>query len=225
MYLSLTLGLLALAQLSFAQYNASLITNDAQLDAAISAIAASYFPESIIPSLAVAIGSASAVTGDPRSLISNLITEATPPPFLSSLPTPYQSRLMGAEIKISSLRAAVASLTTHPTSTLLAGSNGTLIAGTNSTLGNNVTLVPLTSTASNGSAVVTSVPAQIVNGTTIALAYTTSAPSSAMPSGSVPASTAGGAGGTSASSGFGVPTQVPVAAAGLLGVLGLLVAL
>ena len=80
-------------------------TNSAQLSAVIDGIAASYFPSSIIPSLAVAIGSASA-TGDPEAIISELKTASAPPPYLSALPTQYQSRLTVAEGLISSLRSA-----------------------------------------------------------------------------------------------------------------------
>ena len=133
-------------------------TNSDQLNAAVSAIAASYFPSSIYPSLAVAIGAAS-VTGDPHLLVSNLVTDSTPPAFISILPTPYQTRLQHAESKISSLRAAVDSLTAPPTSTPIT-INGTVVTG-------NITLVKVNATGSNNVTFATTVPAEIINGTTI----------------------------------------------------------
>ena len=174
MHLSLIVTFLALAHSTLAQYNASTMcvpapshspspltfyrTNSDQLNAAVSAIAASYFPSSILPSLAVAIGSAS-ITGDPHLLLSNLATESTPPAFLSALPTPYQTRLAHAESRISSLRAAVDSLTAPPTSTPIT-INGTVVTG-------NITLVRVNATAIDNSTFPTTVPAEIINGTTI----------------------------------------------------------
>ncbi|CAF9935442.1 MAG: hypothetical protein HETSPECPRED_009788 [Heterodermia speciosa] len=221
MHLFLTVTFFALAQSTLAQLNASTISNANQLNQAVSAIAASYFPSSILPSLAVAIGAAS-VTGDPHLLVSNLATESTPPAFLSALPTPYQTRLQHAESKISSLRAAVDSLTAPPTATPIT-INGTVVTG-------NITLVRVTGTGSNNKTFATTVPAEIINGTTITSGVVGGTfgvtPSSSVASASGAAgSSAAGAGGSSSSSGFAMPTKVPVAAAGLLGVLGLLAAL
>ncbi|KAL8794499.1 MAG: hypothetical protein Q9195_002972 [Heterodermia aff. obscurata] len=240
MHLFLTVTFLAIAHCTLAQLNASTMylpapiafplptpltphrKNSDQLNAAVSAIAASYFPSSILPSLAVAIGAAS-VTGDPHLLVSNLATESTPPAFLSALPSSYQTRLQHAESKISSLRAAVDSLTAPPTATPIT-INGTVVTG-------NITLVGVTATGSGNKTFATTVPAEIINGTTITsgvvggtFGVTPSSSGGASASGTA-GSTPGAGGSSSSSSGFAMPTQVPVAAAGLLGVLGLLAAL
>ena len=140
--------------------NFSRSTASGQLDAAISQIAASYFPSSLQPSLAVALESAS-VTGDINSVVASFITAANPPPFVTnSALAPFSSRIAKAESLISSLTAGVYSAT-HTTANNTISANGTLGIVT-------------TETASNGSAVVTTLPAHVVNGSTVEGAATTS---------------------------------------------------
>lgn len=199
--------LLFSAQWCSAQYNASTLTASGQLDAAVSQIAASYFPSSIQPSLAIALVSAS-VTGDINSVVTSFITAASPPPFVTNAAlAPYSSRIAKAESLISSLRAGVYSAT-HTTANNTISANGTLGIVT-------------TETASNGSAVVTTLPAHVVNGSTVEGAATTSG--GAAPS--TPATTTPAAPATSSSSGFALPTQVPASAAAVLGLLGVMAAL
>ncbi|MCJ1223603.1 hypothetical protein MMC12_000246 [Toensbergia leucococca] len=207
------LPLALLASTATAQINASTITNTAEFSAAANQIVSDFIPPSIVVAVGVAVQSAASVasiTGDINSIVQSALTAATPPPFLTAIPSEYQSNVQGIESAISSLRQAVSSTSTTsmmPNAT----ANGTLVTMTNSAGMPYTTLIAATGTGVNGTG---------SNSTVSGMNLGSSSMSAALSSSSASATVA-----NTKSSAFAVPTQVPVMAAGIVGMVGLLAVL
>ncbi|MCJ1302952.1 hypothetical protein MMC08_005757 [Hypocenomyce scalaris] len=195
-----------------------------------------YIPQSLLPGLGVAVqaaASSASMTGDINSIVTSALIAATPPAFLSAIPTQYQPIISSLEMAVSSLRAigqgevpGQAKVTTETTNGLVetttipgmltqTRSNGSLFTSTLPLTGPGAVVV-LTMTNSAGSTFYT--------GST--LTSTTPTPTST-PTGTPAPSTASAASvaSTSTKKGAAVPTQVPVAVAGIVGFVGFLAAL
>ncbi|KAI9850406.1 MAG: hypothetical protein M1830_007027 [Pleopsidium flavum] len=253
----------------------------AQFSSAANQIISLYIPQSLAVPFGVAIqsaASAASVTGDINSIVESALTAETPPPFLTAIPTVYQSNLMSLESAISALRGAAntgisgaARVTTATdsagstfTSTMpAAATNGSVLTTTNSAGSTYTTtesgsmaggaIVVLTTTNSNGSTYTTTMSEMVVTttnsagstvtstmsgsaspvvvvtttdtaGSTITSTQSGSSSSSAPPSSSTPPPSSSAAP-SSSKSAFAAPTQVPFAAAGAIGLVGLLAAL
>ncbi|KAI4170479.1 MAG: hypothetical protein LQ343_004982 [Gyalolechia ehrenbergii] len=201
--------------------NGSTLTSAPALSSAAAQLISQYFPSSLLPGLAIAIESAASsasITGNINSIVSSALTASTPPPFLTALPTQYQSRLSVIESSLSMIRSEASAATVIPTSTLM--NNGT----------GNATVV--STITSMGSTLTTSLVATVVNGSTSVVVSgngtmvgTGGMTSSAEPTGAE-GSSAGGAPAPT-SSGLAAATRVPLAAAaaGVMGLVGMVVVL
>ncbi|KAL8843404.1 MAG: hypothetical protein Q9176_002017 [Flavoplaca citrina] len=133
------------AQLSF---NGSTLTSSSALSSAAAQLITANIPTSIIPALAIAIQSAAAsasVTGNINSLVSSVLTAATPAPFLEDLPASYRSRLDALNSQVGRIREEASEATVKPTLT------------------RNATVVLIVTTM--GEVATNSYQAEIVNGT------------------------------------------------------------
>ncbi|KAL8845990.1 MAG: hypothetical protein Q9221_008884 [Calogaya cf. arnoldii] len=132
-------------QLSF---NGSTLTASTALSSAAEQLIAANVPPSILPDLAIAIQSAAAsasITGNINSLVTSVLTAATPAPFLEQLPSSYQSRLGALKSQVSRVRAEASQATVKPTLT------------------RNATVVLIVTTM--GSTITSSYAAEIISGT------------------------------------------------------------
>ncbi|KAL8880464.1 MAG: hypothetical protein Q9198_002129, partial [Flavoplaca austrocitrina] len=133
------------AQLSF---NGSTLTSSSALSSAAAQLITANIPTSIIPGLAIAIQSAAAsasISGNINSLVSSVLTAATPAPFLEELPASYQSRLDALNSQVGRIREEASEATVKPTLT------------------RNATVVLIVTTM--GEVATSSYQAEIVNGT------------------------------------------------------------
>ncbi|MCJ1364061.1 hypothetical protein MMC16_003170 [Acarospora aff. strigata] len=79
----------------------------AQFSSAANQLISLYIPQSLAVPFGIAVqsaASAASVTGDINSIVESALTAATPPPFLTALPTQYSSNLVSLESAISALR-------------------------------------------------------------------------------------------------------------------------
>ncbi|KAL8863099.1 MAG: hypothetical protein Q9178_000473 [Gyalolechia marmorata] len=188
-------------------------TSPPALSSAAQQLIAANIPPSILPAFAIAIQSAAAsasITGNINSLVSSVLTAATPAPFLEDIPSSYQSRLGSLESQLSRIREEASQATVKPT--LSALNNGT----------GNATVV--STITSMGSTLTSSYAATIVNGSTsvIASVNETMGGMTSMASATEEGSSAGAAAEPTSAEGLAVATRVPlaVAAMGIMGLIG-----
>jgi len=234
-------------------------TNPAQFSSAAEQLISLYIPQSVAVPLGVAIQSAAStagVTGDINSIVQSALTAATPPAFLSAVPTQYKPNIVSLESAISALRgtpsptAKVFTITSGG-STFASTSSASLVLNTTNSAGSTyITTVPppsakanqtvVTTTDSSGSTITSTlsggtggvvVITTVESGKTIT---TTSTSATSASSGSAAATSTSSAASaqatttaksTSKSKGFAAPTQIPVAAAGVIGLIGMALAL
>ncbi|KAL9594668.1 MAG: hypothetical protein Q9219_006906 [cf. Caloplaca sp. 3 TL-2023] len=199
--------------------NGSTLTSPPALSSAAFQIITQNLPTSILPSLAIAIQSAAAsasITGNINSIVTSVLTAATPPPFLTAIPSQYQSRLSVIEKSLGAIRSEAEAATAKPTSTLraLGGGNATVVS-TITTMGSTLT-TSLVATVVNGSTSVVGAG----NGTMVG-GMTSSAEATGSGAGGPPAPT------STTGSGMAAATRVPLAAvaAGAMGFLAAAVVL
>ncbi|MCJ1373232.1 hypothetical protein MMC20_004460 [Loxospora ochrophaea] len=231
---SVALCLLALvSSLAFAKQGVErrqASTDAADFSSAASQLISQYIPQSILPNIGIAIqsaASAASITGDINSIVQSVFTAKTPPAFVTALPSSYQSDILKVESAISSLRG------TTPT---ILPTNVTDLAPTATVNGSaslpNVTLITVNMTDSAGSTFASTITALVRGGTAVPLVVaansTTSAATnlaSSLSGATTGTGTPSGPASSTSASGIAVPTHVPVAGVGLIGFIGLLVAL
>ncbi|KAL8914663.1 MAG: hypothetical protein Q9172_007047 [Xanthocarpia lactea] len=186
--------------------NGSTLTSPPALSSAAQQLIAANIPPSILPAFAIAIQSAAAsasITGNINSLVSSVLTAATPAPFLENIPSSYQSRLGSLESQLSRIREEASQATVKPT--LSAVNNGTRNATVVSTI------------TSMGSTLTSSYAATIINGSTsvIASVNETMGGMTSMATATEEGSSAGGAAEPTSAEGLAVATRVPLAVAAM----------
>ncbi|OCL05117.1 hypothetical protein AOQ84DRAFT_356111 [Glonium stellatum] len=200
-------------------------TTDAQeFSSAAGQLISLYIPASVQSAIASAASQAS-VTGDPQSIVNSALTATVTPSWFTAIPTEYQPNINSLESAISDLRGAAATgIPGAPRVTTATDSAGstyvTTIPGSMSITG---------SVAASLSSVISSLESSASAAASSALSSESSALSSLEASASAAISSASVAAShtvsSSKSSGFAAPTQVPMAAAGVLGFLGLVLAI
>ncbi|KAL8964396.1 MAG: hypothetical protein Q9197_006941 [Variospora fuerteventurae] len=207
-------------------------TSPSVVSSAAAALVDQYFPSSVLPGLAVAIQSAAAsssISGNINSIVSSALTAATPPPFLTAVPSQYQSGLSSIQYSLSVIRnqeslSSVRSDASAAYQSRLSDIEQSLSAATaEPTRNGNVTVVSIIT--SMDSVFTTSLPATVLNGSTSVLSQ-----SATMTMDGATASEGSSAGGgpdptTASSDGLAAATKVPLAAAaaagGVLGLVGM----
>ncbi|MCJ1429145.1 hypothetical protein MMC29_007058 [Sticta canariensis] len=183
-----------------------------------------YIPQSIRPGLGVAIQSAAAsatITGNINSLVTSALLAETPPGFLTAVPSQYQTNIARVEAAVSSIRAGLSRISVssakQDTSVSIKALNGSIQSVNSSIL--------VSTTDSRGSSIVTLLSATVVNGTKLAVTPTAET-SSAGNNQTVPNSKETPSISSSVNVAFAVaPTQVSLAAAGIIGFVGVIAAL
>ncbi|KAL8955802.1 MAG: hypothetical protein Q9193_006472 [Seirophora villosa] len=213
----------------------STLTSSPAVSSAAAELVEQYFPSSVLPGLAIAIQSAaqsSSVTGNINSIVSSVLTAATPPPFLTDVPSQYQSGLSAIQQTLSSIRVDESLSVVRSDASVAYQSQLSAIDQTQSSIREAATALPTTSEnvtlvstiTSMDSVYTTSLPATVVNGSTSVVT-----PTETMAEGG--AATSGGESSgeptSSSSGGLAAATKVPFAAAaagalGLVGVVALL---
>ncbi|KAL9009223.1 MAG: hypothetical protein Q9173_005725 [Seirophora scorigena] len=209
----------------------STLTSSPAVSSAAAQLVEQYFPSSVLPGLAIAIQSAaqsSSVTGNINSIVSSVLTAATPPPFLTDVPSQYQSGLSAIQQTLSSIRVDESLSSVRSDASAAYQSQLSAIEQTQSSIRNAATALPTTTgnvtlvstITSMDSVFTTSLPATVVDGSTSVVTPTeTMAEGGAATSGGE--STGGGEPTSSSSGGLAAATQVPLAAAAAAGALGL----
>ena len=159
-------------------------TDAAQFNSIALSLVSQYIPASILPDLGIAVQSAASkasVTGDINSIVSSALTAATPPPFLTGLPSQYQTPVNKLGSTLSSIRGAIASISLASVSSISSVSSvsaksvaSASIASLNGTLQTNSSAILIRTTDSSGSGYATILPATILNGTKVAITPSTS---------------------------------------------------
>ncbi|MCJ1262799.1 hypothetical protein MMC22_002669 [Lobaria immixta] len=177
-----------------------------------------FIPQTLRPGLAVAIQSAAAsaqVTGDINSIVTSALFAETPPAFLTAVPSQYQPNIARVEAALSSIRSGInrvsVSSVDYKNSVSIKSLNGSLQTVNSSIL--------ISTTDSRGSGIVTLLPATVVNGTKVEVTPTIRSTSTENTVSATPPAS------SSTNGGYAIPSQVPFAAAGIIGVVGLIAAL
>lgn len=177
-----------------------------------------FIPQTLRPGLAVAIQSAAAsaqVTGDINSIVTSALFAETPPAFLTAVPSQYQPNIARVEAALSSIRSGInrvsVSSVDYENSVSIKSLNGSLQTVNSSIL--------ISTTDSRGSGIVTLLPATVVNGTKVEVTPTIRSTSTENTVSATPPAS------SSTNGGYAIPSQVPFAAAGIIGVVGLIAAL
>ncbi|XTI88491.1 hypothetical protein V2W45_1468846 [Cenococcum geophilum] len=219
-----TVALLSSSALAAGPNQRRQATNAQEFSSAASQLISLYVPASVQSAIASAASQAS-VTGDPQAIVNSALIATVTPSWFTAIPTEYQPNINSLESAISDLRGAaatgIAGAPRVATATDSAGSTYvTTIPGSMSITGS--VTAPLSS-------VISSVESSASATASSALASASSASSSAESSASAAVSSAASSVSAAASrtvsssksSGYAAPTQVPMAAAGFLGFLGM----
>lgn len=200
------------------QIDPSSINGTASLSQLALEIFSLFIPQTLRPGLAVAIQSAAAsaqVTGDINSIVTSALFAETPPAFLTAVPSQYQPNIARVEAALSSIRSGInrvsVSSVDYKNSVSIKSLNGSLQTVNSSIL--------ISTTDSRGSGIVTLLPATVVNGTKIEVTPTIRSTSTENTVSATPPAS------SSTNGGFAIASQVPFAAAGIIGVVGLIAAL
>ncbi|KAF2120736.1 hypothetical protein BDV96DRAFT_595157 [Lophiotrema nucula] len=165
-----------------------------------------YIPTSVESLFYSVYTSVESTTGDPASVIESAFTAITPPSWLDAVPTEYQSNIEALESAIESLRVAAT------------GGVGATVAPASTVASASIESSATTSASSSG------VTSESSSGTTSASESLTTS-EEATPAGTMATPSFDWGDATASSSGFAQPTKVPMAAAGVLGVIGVVLAL
>ncbi|OCK73520.1 hypothetical protein K432DRAFT_430546 [Lepidopterella palustris CBS 459.81] len=190
--------------------------------------------------------SAASITGDPQSIINSALAATVVPSWLAAVPTEYQSCINSVESAISGLRGAastgIAGAPRVATATNSAGStfitiippSSVSIAAASSVTGSVASITGsvatslssvLSSVSSVSNSAASSAPSSAVSAASSTASSAASATSSAVSSvANKPSAVTSHTASSSTSSGFAAPTQVPIAAAGVIGLLGMVLA-
>ncbi|KZF26272.1 hypothetical protein L228DRAFT_8831 [Xylona heveae TC161] len=211
-------------------------STEAAFSSAADQLISLYIPPTVAVPIAVAIQSAlSLTTGDINSVVHSALTAATPPPFLSAIPSKYSSNVEALESAISELRGVASTgISGAPRIITTTNSAGSTIVTTS-------TPSALSSHASSLSESLSSVASSLSSGASASASAVSgsasSAASSAKSSHTAATSSSGSASGTGAtdhpasvsstksSTNWAAPTNLAGAVAGALGLVGMAIVL
>jgi len=219
-------------------------TNAAQFTSAADQLISQYIPSTALPALESAVSvaaSAASVAGSPLSLIyDGLLAISMPGWFSSAIPSDMSTQIFALESKISALRAtstaggitvivitttnlAGSTITTSTTSTV---PSTTVTSTTTSGVTATTTATTTTGSGSGAGSTLSTLTTEVINGATSVFSVAVSGASSVASRASsvVSVGTSAVKSATSAAGGAS-PTHVPGCAAGVIGLLGLMVAL
>ncbi|KAK3059486.1 hypothetical protein LTS18_010758, partial [Coniosporium uncinatum] len=207
--------------------------NDPAFSSAAAQLISLYIPESAAAAIYSAANAAS-ITGDPNAVIRSALTATATPSYFSALPSAYSNNIISLESAISELRsqasvgsipgaARVVTTVDSAGNSLVTTIPGSSEGGPGGAFGSVVsTSAESTPSGSDGFNSATSITGTSSVPESTTLSGTNSASSEASSS----ANAGGASGSSSTSSGIAAPTQIPgMAAAGALGLLGVMVAL
>ncbi|KAF2804818.1 uncharacterized protein BDZ99DRAFT_480839 [Mytilinidion resinicola] len=202
----------------------------AEFSSAAAQLISLYLPASVQSAIASA-ASAASVTGDPASVVEAAFTASATPAWFAALPTQYASNVDALESAISQLRGqastGVPGAPRVVVTTVKGGETITTITGGATSASSATGAVKSAESAassalSSGLSSASSVASSALSSASLVAASASASLSSVLSSLSASVAAASS---TSTSSGFAVPTRVPVTAVGVFGMLGAVLAL
>ncbi|KAI9756723.1 MAG: NineTeen Complex (NTC) component [Chaenotheca gracillima] len=104
----LTAALCGSAALAAPELEKRQATNEADFNSAVSQLLGLYIPSAVSASLVNAISSAASITGDANDIVHSAFAAATPPAYLTQVPSQYLPNVISLESAISGLRGVAA---------------------------------------------------------------------------------------------------------------------
>ncbi|KAF2496077.1 hypothetical protein BU16DRAFT_366320 [Lophium mytilinum] len=212
----------------------AITTPAAEFSSAAAQLLSLYLPTSVQSAIASAAAAAS-ITGDPSSVVEAAFTASATPAWFSALPTQYHSNVQALESAIEKLRGQASTgvpgaprvivTTVQGGSTVLTVTGGATETGDLSASRTGVVSSAesaASSALSSGLSSASSVASSARSSASSVAAEASASLSSVLSSLSASVAAASS---TSTSSGFAAPTRVPMAAMGVLGMLGAVMAL